>query len=341
MAWAAPSRHVVFQTDSGCGTHRRQQEPRSPTCSTTCQASTALRSVVDPFTTDADRAAAGSSNSPTAQPSWMPARAQLEGAAEAVHGIGAASRSRRSPKLDAQQDAARLSAPPARQRERDPHGLGRRLRPPSARSSSTTRSSTSHPRPRPTSRFELDQDADIDGVDDRVLERDSRTRSSGILGVGEVTGVLIAAIVLVVMLGALLPAALPLVSSLVGVGVGVAGSLAFSGVVDMASVTPVLGVMLGLAVGIDYSLFIINRHRRQLKVGRESARLDPARQRHRRQRRRVRGFDRADRAARAQRHRHPVPRRHGNRRSRLRSRRRARRGHSHPGAARTRSACGC
>ena len=37
----------------------------------------------------------------------------------------------------------------------------------------------------------------------------------------------------------------------------------------MSSVTPVLGVMLGLAVGIDYSLFIINRHRRQLFVGME------------------------------------------------------------------------
>ena len=46
-------------------------------------------------------------------------------------------------------------------------------------------------------------------------------------------------------------------------------SLSFSGVVEFVSVTPVLGVMLGLAVGIDYSLFIINRHRRQLKQGAE------------------------------------------------------------------------
>jgi len=108
--------------------------------------------------------------------------------------------------------------------------------------------------------------ADIEGV---TVEYSSEIANSlnGILGVGEVTGVLIAAIVLIIMLGALLPAALPLVSSLVGVGVGVTGSLAFSGVVDMASVTPVLGVMLGLAVGIDYALFIINRHRRQLKAG--------------------------------------------------------------------------
>jgi len=90
---------------------------------------------------------------------------------------------------------------------------------------------------------------------------------AGLIGPGEIIGVIIASIVLVVMLRSLLPTLIPLVSSLIGVGVGVAGSLAFSGVVDMTSVTPVLGVMLGLAVGIDYSLFIINRHRRQLRAG--------------------------------------------------------------------------
>ena len=90
---------------------------------------------------------------------------------------------------------------------------------------------------------------------------------SGIIGPGEITGVVIALLVLVLMLRALRPALMPLVSSLIGVGVGVAGAMAFSGVVDMSSVTPVLGVMLGLAVGIDYSLFIINRHRRQVLIG--------------------------------------------------------------------------
>ena len=109
-------------------------------------------------------------------------------------------------------------------------------------------------------------DADIPGVE---LNFSSELTNSlnGLLGVGEVAGVLIAAVVLVIVFGALLPAVLPLLSSLIGVGVGVAGSLAFSGVVEMASVTPVLGVMLGLAVGIDYALFIINRHRRQLRGG--------------------------------------------------------------------------
>ncbi|WP_091228949.1 MMPL family transporter [Microbacterium sp. 3J1] len=88
-----------------------------------------------------------------------------------------------------------------------------------------------------------------------------------IFGVGEAIGLAFAAIVLIVMLGSLIGAALPIVTAVVGVGVGVTASLAFSGVVDMASVTPVLGVMLGLAVGIDYSLFIVNRHRKQLLNG--------------------------------------------------------------------------
>ncbi|MGN6128056.1 MAG: MMPL family transporter, partial [Humibacter sp.] len=108
--------------------------------------------------------------------------------------------------------------------------------------------------------------AHIDGVDVNYSS-EIATSVSGIIGPGEVTGVVIALIVLVLMLRALRPALMPLVSSLIGVGVGVAGSMAFSGVVDMSSVTPVLGVMLGLAVGIDYSLFIINRHRRQVLAG--------------------------------------------------------------------------
>jgi RND superfamily putative drug exporter len=89
----------------------------------------------------------------------------------------------------------------------------------------------------------------------------------GILGVGEIIGVFLALVVLLVMMRAVLPALLPIVTSVVGIGIGVATALAFSSVVDMQSITPVLGVMLGLAVGIDYSLFIVNRHRTQLKRG--------------------------------------------------------------------------
>src|SRR5699024_6426337 len=62
-------------------------------------------------------------------------------------------------------------------------------------------------------------------------------------------------------------AGLPILNALIGVAISALGALSLSSVVDMVSVTPILGVMLGLAVGIDYSLFIINRHRQQLKDG--------------------------------------------------------------------------
>src|SRR3546814_437651 len=90
-----------------------------------------------------------------------------------------------------------------------------------------------------------------------------------ILGVGEAVGVVIAGVVLVVVLGSFLAAAFPIVTALTGVGIGAMATLSFSGIVQMASVTPILGVMLGLAVGIDYSLFILYRHRRQLMQGAE------------------------------------------------------------------------
>ncbi len=88
-----------------------------------------------------------------------------------------------------------------------------------------------------------------------------------IFGIGEIIGVAVAAIVLISVLGSLLAASFPIITAIVGVAIGALSTLAFSGVVQMASVTPILGVMLGLAVGIDYSLFILYRHRRQLLEG--------------------------------------------------------------------------
>lgn len=108
--------------------------------------------------------------------------------------------------------------------------------------------------------------ASIDGVDVDFTSGIAM-EVPNILGVGELIGVLVAAVVLLVMLGTLVAAGLPILTAGIGVAIGALGALAFSGVVDMVSVTPVLGVMLGLAVGIDYSLFILNRHRRQLKQG--------------------------------------------------------------------------
>ncbi|MCU1572942.1 MAG: transporter [Micrococcaceae bacterium] len=90
---------------------------------------------------------------------------------------------------------------------------------------------------------------------------------SEIFGVAEVIGIAVAAAVLIIMLGTLLAAGLPLLMAIIGVAVGVGGSFALSGVVEMSSISPILALMLGLAVGIDYSLFIVNRHRQQLLAG--------------------------------------------------------------------------
>lgn len=85
----------------------------------------------------------------------------------------------------------------------------------------------------------------------------------------EAAGIVIAAIVLAVMLGTLIAAGLPLLNAIIGVGISYLIVMSFSKLIDMNSTTPILALMLGLAVGIDYTLFILNRHREQLKRGME------------------------------------------------------------------------
>jgi len=89
------------------------------------------------------------------------------------------------------------------------------------------------------------------------------------LGGGEAVGVVIAAIVLVITLGSLLAAGLPLLTALFGIGIGLAGVGIATSFFTVSSFTPVLALMLGLAVAIDYALFIVSRYRHELAVGRE------------------------------------------------------------------------
>jgi RND superfamily putative drug exporter len=95
-----------------------------------------------------------------------------------------------------------------------------------------------------------------------VLPSDSLKAIEIPVGIGEVIGLAVAALVLVLTLGSLIAAGLPLITALVGVGIGVGGAYALSTAVEMNSATPVLGLMVGLAVGIDYALFVVNRQRR-------------------------------------------------------------------------------
>ncbi|MFI5487352.1 MMPL family transporter [Micromonospora echinaurantiaca] len=87
------------------------------------------------------------------------------------------------------------------------------------------------------------------------------------VGSTEAIGVAIAAIVLVVTFGSLVAAGMTMLNALIGVGVGMAGLFTLSSVVDLTSTAPILALMLGLAVGIDYSLFITSRYRQNLLEG--------------------------------------------------------------------------
>lgn len=90
---------------------------------------------------------------------------------------------------------------------------------------------------------------------------------SEILGIGEIVGVLVAAVVLMVMFKTVLAAGLPLMVAIFALVTGVGAVFALSGVVEVNATTPVLAVMLGLAVGIDYSLFILSRYRNYILEG--------------------------------------------------------------------------
>nr|WP_202517624.1 MMPL family transporter [Streptomyces sp. SID685] len=88
-------------------------------------------------------------------------------------------------------------------------------------------------------------------------------------GAGELIGIGIAAVVLVITFGSLLAAGLPLLTALIGVGIGVSSITALASALDLGSTTSTLAMMIGLAVGIDYALFIVSRYRAELAEGRE------------------------------------------------------------------------
>lgn len=87
-------------------------------------------------------------------------------------------------------------------------------------------------------------------------------KSTPSIGSTEAIGVAVAAVVLFITLGSIVAAGLPLITALLGVAISVGGAFALSNIVHMNDITPILAVMIGLAVGIDYSLFIVNRQRR-------------------------------------------------------------------------------
>ena len=83
----------------------------------------------------------------------------------------------------------------------------------------------------------------------------------------EAVGVLIALFVLIVTFRSFRMAWFPLVSAIIGVGLAVSLIFVATAFASVSATTPLLAVMLGLAVGIDYALFIAARHQDQVRSG--------------------------------------------------------------------------
>ena len=84
-------------------------------------------------------------------------------------------------------------------------------------------------------------------------------------GSAEIIGLIVAAIVLLITFGSFVAAGMPLISAIIGVGIGILGVQVSTVFTDTISdMTPTLASMIGLAVGIDYALFIVNRFRNEL-----------------------------------------------------------------------------
>ncbi|MFF4083253.1 MMPL family transporter [Streptomyces sp. NPDC001777] len=83
----------------------------------------------------------------------------------------------------------------------------------------------------------------------------------------EVVGVVVAAVVLFLAFGSLAASMLPIATALVSVGTAYAGIVLLGHLMTVADFAPMLGMLIGLGVGIDYALFIVTRHRRGLRRG--------------------------------------------------------------------------
>lgn len=89
-------------------------------------------------------------------------------------------------------------------------------------------------------------------------------------GSSEVVSIIAAFVILAFTLGSLLAAGLPIITALIGLITGLMGILVATSVADLSALSLSLASMVGLAVGIDYALFIISRYRQNLGNGYES-----------------------------------------------------------------------
>lgn len=105
------------------------------------------------------------------------------------------------------------------------------------------------------------------GVNGQALEYAGQQPPSS-----EAIGILVAVIILLIAFGSIIAAGMPIVVALVGLAMGQALILVVARFLDVATFAPTLAAMIGLGVGIDYALFVINRFRQSVLIGHEPKR---------------------------------------------------------------------
>lgn len=86
-------------------------------------------------------------------------------------------------------------------------------------------------------------------------------------GIGEMAGVLFAAVILLIAFGSLIAMGLPIGMALFGLAIGISSMSLITHIIDIPSWGPQMASMIGLGVGIDYALFLVTRHREHLARG--------------------------------------------------------------------------
>ncbi|QJT06141.1 MMPL family transporter [Streptomyces asoensis] len=86
-------------------------------------------------------------------------------------------------------------------------------------------------------------------------------------GVAEIIGISVAAVVLLATFGSLAAAGLPLLTAILGVGASMFTITILADALGLSTSTGTLAMMLGLAVGIDYALFVVSRYREERAEG--------------------------------------------------------------------------
>jgi putative drug exporter of the RND superfamily len=94
---------------------------------------------------------------------------------------------------------------------------------------------------------------------------DYLTRDEG--GDADRIGLIFAVIILLIAFGSVVAMLLPIGTALLGLTIGLSIISLIAAVTDIGTVAPTLATMIGLGVGIDYSLFIVTRHRQNLDAG--------------------------------------------------------------------------